>query len=606
MKAIPGHRHLRAAARFNAVPARWRVALKTAATSVVVLGGSHLLGDLRFGMLATLGCFTVLYGAMAPARYRLRLLATVGFGLVSSVAVGALTVHNPWLDVPALATTGAVATFLCVALRVGPPGAMFFVLVHGVGGLAALHGTPYEVIVGAVALGAVMGVVGGMSDLVLDPTGPERHAVEAAENAMDRYEAETRRENLVAVRYAASSALHRGWTTVTDGGGHPSFTSRLWAVQDRYAAAAARVTGAELGFHQAPWGSVAGEEDEFTGAVLETDDALTTAAARRLEAEKIWDTSLGRPAAGPILLRALRWPSEPLLVAGRVFVATLIAAGIARTLGAEHAHWAAAFATLVLHQGGTREAQTVRGIQRLGGTVVGLGLLLLISWIGPTGWPLILLVAGLQFFIEMVVVANYGLAVVAITPLALTVGAYASGGSSSSALAAERGLDTVLAIVVAFAVLYLVGRRTDVPVLRSYARDVVDGIGAVLSDLGAGRIETHAARENRRHLHFALLESEEYARRTLADSPAASRRIARWRRRCRIWDTSCWAWPGTPTRARRAPSRIERENRCRASRPTRSVGVARQRRSTRTSSPCSASSRGGDDPPDPPDDSRES
>lgn len=134
-------RHARASLVVAPGRGRWPVALKVAATMFVVLGGAQALGLLPLGMLASLGAFTVLYGAAAPARFRLRLLTTVGVCLVACAATGAWAAgHGAVVGVVALTATAAAATFACLALSVGPPGAFFFVLVHGVAGLAASHG----------------------------------------------------------------------------------------------------------------------------------------------------------------------------------------------------------------------------------------------------------------------------------------------------------------------------------------------------------------------------------------------------------------------------------------------------------------------------------
>lgn len=515
MSTSSWRRHARAAVTVHPFPGRWPVALKAALTILLVLGGSLALGDLRLGMLASLGTFTVIYGPTTAARYRFRLMLAVGAGLVTASFAGALVAGDPVLTVLTLTAIAAVATFLCVTLSVGPPGAFFFCLVPGVAGLAAGHGTPVGLIVGAAAVGAVVAMAVGMSDLVVDPSRPERRAVETAEAAMDRFEAERDREELDRVRHAASSALHAAWTVVTDAGSHARWTRRLWTVQDRYAAATARVTGGLLGIDPSPWGTPGEETSVEERAVPEENDAQ----ARRVDVEQIRDTSLGRPATRYLLRRAAQWPSEVLLVTARVVVGALVAGTISALLGVEHVYWTVAFTTLVLHQGGTREAQTVRALQRLGGTALGLGVFALLAAAGAHGWTIVVIVAVLQFLVEMLVVRNYGLAVIAITPLALTIGSHASGPRPPGPLIAERALDTVIAVVVALAVLRLVGRNTHVTLLRGYARSVVLAIDAVLADLAAGRIETREARADRRRLYHALLESAQIARRTDADDP---------------------------------------------------------------------------------------
>ena len=132
-----------------------------------------------------------------------------------------------------------------------------------------------------------------------------------------------------------------------------------------------------------------------------------------------------------------------------------------------------AFSALVLHQGGPRVVRTYRAVHRLIGTVAGLGLFLVVSFLQPTGWWIVALIVGLQFTIELLVTRNYSLAVALITPLALTV---ATGGRYADepwALVGERFLDTVIGVLVALIVLWAVGRRAHHRAVRGDTRRVL-------------------------------------------------------------------------------------------------------------------------------------
>lgn len=510
---------VRSALRLAPSPPRLKIAIKAAAAMALTLGGGlALTGSLSAGALASLGAFTVLYGPTTAARWRLRLMLAVGVGLVATAAIGAFTAPLGWIDVPAMALTGGVAALLCQALRLGPPGALFFVLVHGVAGLAASHGTSPGHIVALVTLGAVVATAIGMSDVVLDPQGPQRQAVEAADRAITRFEEAHDPDSLDEVRRTASAALHRAWTVVTDGGSAPRWTDRLWAAQERYIAVTARLTGARLGISPRPWESAPVNETatdllEVTAPQAPTDRAR----AGRVEREQIRDTSLGRPAASFTLRRALEPGSETRLVAGRVAAATLLGSAAAMLVNNDHPYWAAATATLVLHQGGTRRGQTVRGLQRFVGTLLGLALFAAIGVADPGPVTVVALVAGLQFVVEMIVVRNYGYAVIAITPLALTISAHASH-STQVTLAADRALDTLIGVASALLVLWCSGRRRPELPLRAHGRRVVRGLDHVLADLASGHMETRAAREHRRRLYSDLLEADDVARRVQADA----------------------------------------------------------------------------------------
>ena len=79
----------------------------------------------------------------------------------------------------------------------------------------------------------------------------------------------------------------------------------------------------------------------------------------------------------------------------------------------------------MLHQGFDWVRTVQRSLERLTGTWIGLGLAAIVLAAHPRAFGLALTVAALQFVIELCVVRNYALAVVFITPIALTV---VSGG----------------------------------------------------------------------------------------------------------------------------------------------------------------------------------
>lgn len=104
------------------------------------------------------------------------------------------------------------------------------------------------------------------------------------------------------------------------------------------------------------------------------------------------------------------------------------------------------------------------------GTLAGLLLAGLILAAYPQGLWLVFTVALLQFIIESVVVRNYALAVMFITPLGLVI---ASGGRHVTDIArplSARAVDTVIGCSVALATYWLTTRWAGVPQLPGTIR----------------------------------------------------------------------------------------------------------------------------------------
>ena len=136
----------------------------------------------------------------------------------------------------------------------------------------------------------------------------------------------------------------------------------------------------------------------------------------------------------------------------RLIVATGIAALVAAPLGIHRAYWVVVAVVAILQNGHRLRLTALRGVHRVLGTLVGLGLFALIQLAHPSGVWLGLLLMTLQFVVEMVVIRNYGLALVFITPLALTIAAQA-GTAEVGVIVSERFFDTLLGAAIATVVL---------------------------------------------------------------------------------------------------------------------------------------------------------
>jgi hypothetical protein len=133
-----------------------------------------------------------------------------------------------------------------------------------------------------------------------------------------------------------------------------------------------------------------------------------------------------RAAPPPAPAQAVRPWRSIRRAAARGAAGTGAAALIAVTLGLPRPDWAAVACAAVLVQDATR-ATVRRAGHRAVGTAAGIGVAGLVLATVPGVLPLVVLVVVLQFVVELVVVRNYALAVVFITPLALLQGALATG-----------------------------------------------------------------------------------------------------------------------------------------------------------------------------------
>jgi uncharacterized membrane protein YccC len=135
-------------------------------------------------------------------------------------------------------------------------------------------------------------------------------------------------------------------------------------------------------------------------------------------------------------------PGERMLVL-RVAIGTVVGIALALFLDPDRAYWIVGAAVAVVGVVADRRAAFSRGLHRMIGTILGAGVYLLLAPLPMPALGLALLLAVLQFAIELFVVRNYALALVFITPLVLLLTGAATGAVDSVAVATERVIDTL-------------------------------------------------------------------------------------------------------------------------------------------------------------------
>jgi len=325
-------------------PSRWPIALQAAIAIGIPTVGFALAGRSDLGLLASTGGFLALYLTNRSRRERAALLPVVAVGLVASSGLGVLASGDPILSLLAVLLIAVVSATLCLGLSVGPPGALFFVLIGGVSThLAAPTGVGGAGLDGALVLGLL--VLGCAISYLVVLAPLLRPAV--------------RRRD---------AALHE------------------------------------------------------------------TRAPLRFVMDGI---------------------SRTILV--RLALAAAIAVAVSAPLGLPRAYWVVLTVVVILQNGHTVRLSALRGVHRVLGTFVGLGVFALTAMLGARGLVLAFVLMALQFVVEMVIIRNYGLALIFITPLAMLI---STQGGHVEEIIADRVIDTLIGTAIALAVLFAaVARR---------------------------------------------------------------------------------------------------------------------------------------------------
>lgn len=154
-------------------------------------------------------------------------------------------------------------------------------------------------------------------------------------------------------------------------------------------------------------------------------------------------------------------PGERILTI-RITIAAILGTVItAAFFDPNRAYWTVCASIAVVGLSAVRSYSIGRGMHRTVGTLLGAGLYLAVAPITTNPLVLVLVLMVLQFAIEYVVVRNYALALVFITPLVLLLTGAAVAGGDQVTTASERVIDTAIGSAIAIATSVLHGRRRD-------------------------------------------------------------------------------------------------------------------------------------------------
>jgi uncharacterized membrane protein YccC len=145
---------------------------------------------------------------------------------------------------------------------------------------------------------------------------------------------------------------------------------------------------------------------------------------------------------------------ESKIIALRVIAAVAAGGLLSLPLGMHHSYWMIMVAGAVLQATHVSRFNAIRAIHRVLGTVLGIAVFGLIKLADPRGICLVVILALLQFSIEVVVARHYALALTFITPTALIISS-AGGTADTAVLVTERLVDTLLGSAIALVVLWI-------------------------------------------------------------------------------------------------------------------------------------------------------
>ncbi|WP_246426852.1 FUSC family protein [Paenibacillus rhizosphaerae] len=479
---------VRDAFRIRPLPLQWFRGIGSAVAAGLPTLVGALTGHLDYGLCASIGGFAFLYVGSETYRQRAIKLACVALGLSITFGLGALSAATPWLMVLLFGLIGALAVFGFGAFQIAGPSAMFFILTFSVGTSLPydLHALPLRTLL--VLTGGAFAWMVGMSGWLLRPHGPETKAVAGAYRGLAAFVDAIGTDLYPEKRYQAAVQLRTAEAAVS--GGELRWrrnyrpTLRLMALSrkanemfmaaveislDRQAAKVPAGTAASLlsiaDRLQDPQQELQPKAaaDIPNGHVRRLSGLLNEAAAICLGEDAgrgtVEEVTLPPSFSLRRLLSGALNPHSALLHTSlRYGIMIAAAAAVAYSLDLNRSYWVPLSCTAVM-LGTTVLGTAHRAIQRTAGTVVGLFLGAFLLSLRPEGIYIALIMAVLQFIIELIYLRNYALAVIFITPSSLLIAESSHPDTAVSFFISARLTDILIGSAIGIIGMLLLWRR---------------------------------------------------------------------------------------------------------------------------------------------------
>ncbi len=422
-----------------------------AASLVLVAGG--LTGQEQLAGVASLGALTSAFGRYQPYRRLAPMLAIVAAAMLAAVGIGALlgSTGTPMaMQIVILSVIAGVAAHVFSAFRITGPGAVILVFAAAAG--SGYAHAPGEIprVLAAMGMGAAVGWLVAMAPVLLVPLGPARLSVARAIAAVVRLGLEAPRgtgdndAHLGAARSAVQGARESVALSAMRPRRGGSRTQRLQndAAQLNLlldeAAAALEMAGSS-------------DTDSLAAALLQLSrhEAHLRSLRRSPSVATAPDSAPVSQFAAPPRFwapaRAGLRSSSSASQAVRMAAAAVLAGWAAAWLGLDHPLWATMGAVAALQ--GMNYAITVqRSIQRLVGNVAGAAVAMVLLSMSLGFWPSVAFVIAFQVLAELLVLKNYTLTTIAVTPMALIMTGLGSHLGPDAAF--SRVADTLVGVVI--------------------------------------------------------------------------------------------------------------------------------------------------------------
>ena len=450
-----------------------------------------LLNQFSYGLIAGLGGFTYLYAFRLPYAHLSKRLFFVAVSIVIASLLGSLLAPYPLAVAIVMGLISAIMLFIFNALKFMGPSSIFFVLIFAItADMPEADLSEALLRSGLIALGATFSWLVAMSGFLINPHRPEIQVVKRAYQQLIKFSESLNTTQCAAEKYHTMAAFKETIDTLIAG-------ELPWKPSPTYLRLLhLAITGNEYFLYLMNQDEMLNTEQSAKSsaeciAYLKQIEQALSKNLRHLEA---LEESLKLPETqNPQLQRYFRKMRETLLLpaeslkpislqhrdtlkdilgdafdrnslvfltALRFGVMTTLAALLAYSFDFTRSYWIPLSCVAVM-SGTSMIATFHRALQRSIGTIIGILIASAILYIEPSSYIFVLLILIFTASIELLIVKNYGLAVIFITPLALLiVNAITNSEFAFFHFSSARIIDVLIGSAMGLLGVILMGKRS--------------------------------------------------------------------------------------------------------------------------------------------------
>ncbi|GAA0077046.1 FUSC family protein [Clostridium sp. CTA-5] len=497
---------IKQAFKLNKNPFPWEKAISAAICGGFPILIGFLLNQTKFGLLGAIGGFTYLYVFNEPYAQRVKKIFFIALGITFSVTLGIFAAPYPVLIILIVGLIGIIATFIFGIFKIPGPAAMFFVLSFTMTTGIKIEQSEIPIFIGVVFASSMFSWIVSMLGYFFNPHGPELKKIKGMYLALAEFAEAVGNEDISVIRNHVVNSLKESEEIINVGYIYwkISFLFNRLVLLNKHAN---KLFLEMLEIHLNSNEKLSKELIEMIRELstgIDLKDGKTIKIRKSSEeldkkyyklVEIIYDIEsiinlpleyighnieISKPSISTKLIKGINKDSIIFVNSIRFGIVLSISAIVAFNFPFARPYWITLSCAAVMC-GATIMATFHRAIQRSVGTMIGIGLAIIILSFEPQGLMVVVVNMCLTALVELAISKNYALAAIFITPNSILIAENSTKIYNVEYFTTARITDIIVGSAIGLIGTYIIGHKSAssklpdlmVKLLRSHLRVLV-------------------------------------------------------------------------------------------------------------------------------------